>query len=43
MQINVGPPYYEYQMVTKRCWLMFFMFRYLELTSCLEGSSAKGA
>ena len=43
MQINVGPLYYEHQMVTRRFLLIFFMFRYLELIFCLEGSSAKEA
>ena len=43
MQINVGPPYCEYQMVTRRFLLMFFIFRYLESIFCLEGSSAKEA
>ena len=43
MQISVGPSYCEYQIVTMRFLLMFFIFHYLELTFCLEGSSAKGA
>ena len=43
MQINIGPPYCEYQMVTRRFLSMFFMFRHLESIFCLEGSSAKKA
>ena len=43
MQISIGPPCYEYQIVTKRFLLMFFIFYCLELTFYLEGSSAKGA
>ena len=43
MQINIGPPYCEYQIVTRRFLLIFFIFRYLELIFYLEGSSAKEA
>ena len=43
MQINVGPPYCEHQIVTRRFLSMFFIFRYLESIFYLEGSSAKEA